>query len=123
MPFGFQNFYQLRNKIVGSTIFIAVAGSLVFFLMGKEGVALSIISGAITGLLNFILMARSIEKFGRKNLRSAHLFKTTGLRFLLLGILIAAFYTKNWFQLFPFIAGLFLIQMVIIFNNIFFKYD
>ena len=107
---------QLQKKTIQQALWLSVVVGLVFILAGHKPVGKGLILGAFFSVINFIVMAKSIEfKFGRSKHQIFSISLVSILfRYALLAIPLIAAVKFEQFNLAAVIVGIFIIQLVIL---------
>jgi hypothetical protein len=107
---------QEKKKIIQQALWPAIITGLVFILAGHKPVGKGLILGAFFSVINFIVMAKSIEfKFGRSKHQIFSISLVSILfRYALLAIPLIAAVKFAQFNLVAAIVGIFMIQVVIL---------
>ncbi len=114
---------QIRNtqkKYCSIAITLAIFAGISFFLFGLKPIGKGLILGTIFSILNFILMGESLPmKIGQsKNKTMGLSFLSIFLRYGLMAIPIVAAIKLERFHIAATVCGLFMIQLVILTDEI-----
>jgi hypothetical protein len=107
---------QVQKKYCSLALAFSIGFALFFILMGHKPVGKGLILGAIFSVLNFILMGKSITlNFGRSKAKTISFSMGSIIfRYLLLAIPLIAAVKYEQFNLVAAILGIFMIQLVIL---------
>lgn len=111
---------QTQKRITQRALWLSIIVGLVFILLGHKPVGKGLILGALFSVLNFILMAKSIGyKFGRSKRQIFSIsLGSIIFRYLLLAIPLIAAVKFEQFNLVAVIVGVFMIQLVILVDQL-----
>jgi hypothetical protein len=111
---------QAQKKITQRALWLSIIVGLVFILMGHKPVGKGLILGTLFSVINFIFMAKSIGyKFGRSKRQIFSISLGSLLfRYVLLAIPLIVAVKFEQFNLVAVIAGIFMIQLVILANHL-----
>lgn len=107
---------QIQKKYCSRTIIIAIIAGFCFILAGYRPIGKGLVFGALFSIINFILIGKTIPGQINKT-RNMTLFLVLGsifFRYGLMAIPLVLAIKLDQFNLFAVIAGLFLIQAVIL---------
>jgi hypothetical protein len=111
---------QVQKKYISLALTFSIGAALLLVLMGYKPVGKGLILGTIFGVLNFILMGKSIVmKLGRSKAKTFSISMGSIIfRYLLLAVplIIAVKYAQ--FNLVAAILGIFMIQLIILAEHV-----
>ncbi len=107
---------ELRKKYCPAALFIAIMAAMIMIIAGHRELARGLILGTLFSIVNFVLMGMSIQIRIQKTRRSgaimALLLVLMRFGFLAVPLMVAIYYDK--FHVVTTIAGLFMVQAVIL---------
>jgi hypothetical protein len=112
---------QTQKKYGARAIWIAIAIGICFILVGHKDVAKGFILGTVFSVINFILIGQTLPLRLGKSKRKTFLFSLGSIlfRYVFLAIPIIVAVKFEQFDLVAAIAGIFMIQVVILADHIF----
>jgi len=107
---------QTQKKYCSTAIAVATFAGLLFILAGLKPVGKALILGTIFSIVNFILIGETIpQKIGKSKGKNIFLSLVSILfRYLVLAVPIILAIKFEQFNLFSAIAGIFMVQLVIL---------
>lgn len=111
---------HIQKKIVQQALWLSIAVSLVFILLGHKPVGKGLILGAFFSVLNFIFMAKSIGmKFGRSKKQAISIsLGSIFFRYILLAVPLIVAVKFEQFNFIATVVGIFMIQLVILADHL-----
>ncbi|MGD9157805.1 MAG: ATP synthase subunit I [Desulfobacteraceae bacterium] len=111
-----QKFYCNR------ALYYAISAAFILIIMGQKAIAKGLLLGTVFSVLNFAIMAILLNRqiMGAQNQMRARsaAFLSIFLRFAILAIPLMISYKIEAFNFFGAVAGIFMVQFSILFNNL-----
>ncbi len=111
----FDTIKELNKKICAGALFLGIAVSLIFLLLGNLAISKGFLLGTCFSIINFILLSSSMPFSwgnGRRYATGVY-FVSIIVRYIILAIPVIIALKSNRFNLASTIAGIFSIQIVI----------
>jgi CBS domain containing-hemolysin-like protein len=111
---------QTQKKYCSTAIAVAIVAGLLFILANQSPVGKGLILGTVFSIVNFILIGETIpQKIGKSKNKNIFLsLVSILLRYLILAVPIILAIRFEQFNLFSAIAGIFMIQFVILVDHV-----
>ena len=112
---------QIQKKYCTRAMMLAISFSLVFILIGQKPIGKGLILGTFFSILNFILMGKTLPMWIGKTKRKTFFmsFGSIIFRYALLAVPLIIAIKMELFNLFAVIAGIFMVQLIILTDHIF----
>lgn len=110
---------QTQKKYCSTAIAVAIVAGLLFILANQSPVGKGLILGTVFSIVNFILIGETIpQKIGKSKNKNIFLSLVSILfRYLVLAVPIILAIKFEQFNLFSAIAGIFMVQLVILVDH------
>lgn len=112
---------ETQKKYCSRALTFSLIAGFVFFLAGMTPICKGLILGTLFSIVNFIIMGETLPMRINRS-RGKTFFTALGsifFRYLLLAVPIFVAIKYEQFNLFAAIAGIFLVQMAILFDHLF----
>ncbi len=111
---------HIQKKYCSQAIIIAIAMSLLLILFGEKAVGKGLLLGTLFSIVNFIIMGQmvTLKLVDSRSKASAFAFVSIFFRFGILAIPLIISMKSNAIHFIGVAAGLFMIQLTILFNHI-----
>ena len=107
---------QTQKKYCSRAITFGIFAGFFFVLMGESSIGKGLVLGTLFSIVNFVLMGETLPMKIGKSRGKIYMasFALIGVRYILFAIPLVAAIKFEQFNLFAAIAGIFMIQVVII---------
>jgi hypothetical protein len=111
---------DLQKSYGTKAMALAIGISLIFLILGYKAVCRGLVMGALFSIINFVLMAQSVQTRIRPERTRATLSALSSIlfRYLFMAVPIVLAIKLPRFDLFATIAGLFMVQTIILADHI-----
>ena len=113
---------KVQKLYCNRAMFYAIGGFFILFFLGYKDIGKGLVLGALFSVFNFVLMgillSRQIDGAQNKWRARSTAFVSIFLRLAILAIPLVISYKKEAFNIIGAVAGIFMIQFVILFNNL-----
>lgn len=111
---------QLQKRYCSRAMIIAIAGALLLILIGYKPMGRGLVLGALFSIINFVLMAHTIQARLGKSQNRATLFALVSLwlRFAVMAVPLIVALSFEAYHIATAVVGLFMVQFVILLEGI-----
>lgn len=110
----------MQKKLCSQAMLAAIAGALILILFGEKAVGKGLVLGTLFSALNFVLMGHFFHHTmsNSRPRASAAAFGSILFRFALMAIPLIISIRLDSIHIIGAVIGLFMVQMIILFNHI-----
>jgi len=113
---------KIQKQYCTQAMFYAIAVAFILIIIGEKAIGKGLVLGTLFSVINFVIMGilieRQITNAQTKTRAGAFSFLYIFIRFAILAIPLVISYKIDAVNFFATVAGIFMIQFTILFNNL-----